>query len=314
MGAIRAEPNQTPGRSKRQRPGPGLYLVATPIGNLRDITLRALDLLADADLVACEDTRRTRKLLTHLGSAAPTLSCHKFNERARVRQVLARLDEGKNVALVSDAGTPGLSDPGARLIEAVAHAGYVIEPIPGPSAPAASISICGMESSAYLFAGYPPPRKNARKRFFNSILAAEKGRALQDPKSIPWPVVLFEAPHRIQSCLMDLAEQFGDRKVVVIREMTKLHEEVVRGSLAEAAKLLAARPAKGEFTLVVAGGSGPAASSGGDPVYIKGAYRSLLAEGVERREAMKQLSRSTGVPRREIYELVAAGGDDEGSE
>jgi 16S rRNA (cytidine1402-2'-O)-methyltransferase len=289
-----------------------LSVVATPLGNLGDITLRAVETLVSADLVACEDTRRTRKLLTHLGSAAPTLSCHKFNERARVHQVLARLGEGKMVALVSDAGTPGLSDPGARLIKAVADAGYVVEPIPGPSAPAAAVSVCGMEAPAYLFAGYPPSRKTARRKFFRSILAAEKGRALEDSKAIPWPVVFFEAPHRIHACLKDLVEQFGDRKVIVIREMTKLHEEMVRGSLAEAAREFSARPGKGEFTLVVEGGSGPAAVLGEDPVEIKAAYRSLLAEGVERRDAMKQLSRATGLPRRKIYELVAAGGDGEG--
>lgn len=291
-----------------------LFVVATPVGNLKDITLRAAETLLSADLVACEDTRRTRKLLAHLGSRARTFSCHKFNEKSRVSHVLARLDEGLNVALVSDAGTPGLSDPGARLIEAVAAAGHLIEPIPGPSAPAAAISISGMEAMSYLFAGYPPPRKSSRKKFFRSILAAEKGRAVEDPRSIPWPLVFFEAPHRIQSCLMDLADQFGDRRVVVIREMTKLHEEVVRGRLVETAKAFESRSPRGEFTLVVEGGSGPAQGTESGPVDIRAAYQSLLAEGVERRAAMKQLSRSTGLSRRKIYELVAAGGDAGGSE
>lgn len=288
--------------------GGRLFVVATPLGNLGDITLRATRTLVSADLVACEDTRRTRKLLTHLGSAARTLSCHKFNERARVQQVLDRLEEGKTVALVSDAGTPGLSDPGARLIQAASDAGYAVEPIPGPSAPAAAISICGMEAPAYLFAGYAPPTKTARKKFFRSILAAEKGRATEDPKATPWPVVFFEAPHRIHPCLLDLVEHFGERKVVVIREMTKLHEQVVRGTLEEAAAALVLKPGKGEFTLVMEGGSGPEESLLEDPGEIKAAYRSLLARGVARKEAMKQLARSTGMPRRKIYELVAVGG------
>jgi 16S rRNA (cytidine1402-2'-O)-methyltransferase len=269
------------------------------------MTPRAVEALRSASLVACEDTRRTRALLTHFGLSVPTVSCHKFNEAARVREILGALGEGRTVALVTDAGTPGVSDPGARLVEAAAREGIPVEAIPGPSAPAAAMSISGFEAGGFVFAGFAPSRSAARRRFFRALAASEEARHAADPGGVAWPTILFEAPHRIAACLEDLRAEIGERRVVVIREMTKMHEEVLRGSASEVLAALAERPRRGEFTIVIEGRSEwriPAPPGGLD---LKSAYEELIASGVDRREALRRLAKSSGSRRRDVYRAVA---------
>ena len=294
------------------KPRGRLLVVATPLGNLADITARASEALRGCDLVACEDTRRTRVLLAHLGVTARALSYHKFNEASRLDPILGALAEGKTVALVTDAGTPGISDPGARLVSAARSAGAGVEAIPGPSAPAAAVSVSGFESPGYLFAGYPPPRGAARRRFLAGLRAAEAARASADPGAEPLPLVFFEAPHRIEACLDDLRAELGDRRAVLIREMTKLHEETLSGSLSGIAAALRDAPRRGEFTIVVEGRSEPEIREVRTPSEIREAYRGLLASGVDRREALRMLARSTGVSRRDLYKVIAGHGTEAG--
>ena len=289
-------------------PSPGrLLVVATPLGNLGDITARAVQALRSARLVVCEDTRRTRALLSHLGSRARAVSSHKFNEAARAQSILDALRAGTTVALVTDAGTPGVSDPGARLVEAASRAGIAVEAIPGPSAPGAAISISGFPAGGFVFAGFPPPRAAARRRFFDSIVASEGARAASEPSSLPWPIVLFEAPHRIKASLQDLRTQLGDRRIVLIREMTKLHEEILRGSASGVLAELGSRPRKGEFTIVVEGSVEQPRAVDASPADLRSAYEALLNSGVQRKEALRTLARSSGRRRRDIYRALAGG-------
>ncbi len=295
-------------------PGGRLLVVATPLGNLGDMTPRAVEALRGSDLVACEDTRRTRILLSHFGLSVPVVSCHKFNEASRVEEILAAIRSGSRVSLVTDAGTPGVSDPGARLVAAAHRAGLNVEAIPGPSAPAAAVSVSGFEAGGFVFAGYPPARSAARRRFFRALRMAEEARSQTDPRCAAWPIVFFEAPHRVEACLGDLMEELGDRMAVLIREMTKVHEETLQGSLREVAKALAARPRRGEFTLVVEGSARSRAISragGGD---LEAAYRDLLAAGVDRREALRRLARETGARRRDLYGALLGSGERPGDE
>src|SRR5215204_4173550 len=191
-----------------------LFVVATPIGNLEDMTLRAIKVLKLVQLVAAEDTRRTGILLRHFQIDTPILSVHEHNERARVEQIIARLSKGESVALVTDAGTPGISDPGAMLVAAIRAAGFTVEPIPGASAVVAAISASGVSSRGFTFLGFPPIRSKDRKIWFDALSAACKARL----------VVFFEAPHKIQKTLSELAVSV-DRPIIVARELTKLHEE-----------------------------------------------------------------------------------------
>src|SRR3954470_24085669 len=216
-----------------------LYVVATPIGNLEDVTLRALRILREVSLIAAEDTRRTARLLQHYSISTRTTSLHEHNERSRTPSLLERLQEGESVALVSDAGTPVISDPGTHLVAAAHAAGIRVEPIPGASAVTAALSGSGLEGHGFVFVGFPPHRSVARKKWL-SALASE-----------PRLVVLYEAPHRIHGTLADMLEILGDRIVALGRELTKAHEElVVRPISAHSALLTEDR---GEFTLVVAG-------------------------------------------------------------
>lgn len=218
-----------------------LYVVATPIGNLRDITLRALDVLREVGTIAAEDTRVTRVLLSHYGISARLISLHEHNERDRVDQLAHLLRTGQDVALVSDAGTPAVSDPGARLVRELRGRGFLVVPIPGPSATIAALSASGEESPHFLFYGFLPPKAAARRK------------ALQKLRSLPWTLVFFEAPHRVADCIQDLSQLFGGaRRVCVARELTKLHETIHAGALADAPAWLAGpHQEKGEFVLVV---------------------------------------------------------------
>ena len=221
-----------------------LLVVATPIGNLDDLSPRAREALAGADLVACEDTRHTGRLLAHFGIRKPMLSVHEHNERARLPRLLAELQEGKTVALVSDAGAPLLSDPGFVLVREAAAQGVRIEPIPGPSAVLAALVVSGLPPYPFTFAGFPPPKTGKRRTFYARW------------QSLGHTLVVFESPHRLLASLEDALTELGDRPAAVARELTKLHEEVLRGTLSEILAELAARPAlKGEFVLVLGASS-----------------------------------------------------------
>jgi len=266
-----------------------LYLVATPIGNLEDITLRALRVLREVDVIACEDTRQTRKLLDHYGVHKPTLSYHEHNEQARAPELLAKLEEGASVALVSDAGTPLVSDPGYRLVaQAVAH-GVRIEPIPGPSAVLAALAASGLPVDAFRFGGFLPVR------------SAQRRKALTALKNEPATLIFFEAPHRIREALADIAAALGARPVALAREMTKLHEQFLRGTAEE---LLASDiPQKGEFTLLIGRApEGAPRPEDDDPIEESLAARERA--GMSRMEAIKAVARERGLSKREVYRLT----------
>lgn len=227
-----------------------LVVVATPIGNLEDLSPRAARALAEADLVASEDTRHTGRLLAHLGLKRPLVSLHEHNERQRLPRLLERLLDGATIALVSDAGTPLVSDPGFLLVREAAAAGVRIEPIPGPSAVLAALVASGLPPAPFTFAGFPPPKRGRRQSFYRRL--AGLGHTL----------VLFESPHRLLASLADAVAELGDRPAAIGRELTKLHEEVRRGPLAALREELAARPAlKGELVIVIGGGAGDQAAS-----------------------------------------------------
>lgn len=266
-----------------------LSVVATPIGNLDDITYRAAAVLRAASVIACEDTRHTRKLLNHLGIATPTVSLHEHNEAARTAELIARLERGDPVALVSDAGTPLISDPGYRLVREAAARGIRVTPIPGPSAALAALAASGLPAATFRFCGFLPRKQGERRRLLES-LAAETAT-----------LIFYEAPHRVLESLADIAEVRRDPETVAARELTKLHEEFLRGAASKVRATLAARgEPRGEFTLVV-GPPSPEPAASGDAA---AAVRELEARGFSRMEAIKQVARERGLPKREIYALV----------
>lgn len=274
-----------------------LYVVATPIGNLEDITRRAVRVLGEVKVVACEDTRRTRTLLTHLGLATPAVSYHEHNESSRAAELVARLLEGESVALVSDAGTPCISDPGYRLVREAAAAGIDVVPIPGASAGIAALSASGLATDAFLFVGFLPSKRGARKARMRELAGVRE------------TVVFYEAPHRIAAMLEDLEEAFGDRQIVVARELTKLHEEIVRGRVAEVRERLTAERHRGEFVVVAEGASSRAAENELNATPARDRVAALEAEGLSRMDAVKRVAKERGLPKREVYREVV--GDDE---
>jgi 16S rRNA (cytidine1402-2'-O)-methyltransferase len=263
-----------------------LYVVATPIGNLADAAPRALETLRRADVVACEDTRTTRTLLARHGIERPTLALHAHNERAATAQLLAELQAGRSVALVSDAGTPGVSDPGALLVEAAHRAGLRVVPVPGPSAAVAAYSAAGFAADRFLFAGFLPPKASARRQALEAL-------------DVPWPLILYEAPHRVRACVQDLLARFGgEREIVIARELTKKFEEVARLPLAAAPAWLEANAHRqqGEFVLVLAPGA-PARPDAGAAQRVL----DVLLETLPASEAAKLAARITGAPRNALY-------------
>lgn len=271
-----------------------LYLVATPIGNLEDITLRALRVLREARLIAAEDTRHTRKLLAHFQIATPTISHHEHSGPAGIERVLAALAEG-DVALVSDAGTPALSDPGQELVRAAIAAGYSVVPIPGPAAAIAALVASGLPTDAFTFLGFLP-RKSAERR---AMLARFR-------EATP-SLVLYEAPHRLCATLDDLIAVLGDRPAAFARELTKLHEEWQRGPLSELRARYATVEPRGEFTLVIAGAAQAAPMPEDEEMReerVREMVRALLAEGLGTREAAARAAEATGIPKREAYRLA----------
>ncbi len=266
-----------------------LYLVATPIGNLEDISLRALRVLREADLVACEDTRHTGQLLKHFDIEKPTVSYHEHNEAGRTAELLGKLEAGARIALVSDAGTPLISDPGYRLVTAAIAAGIPVVPIPGASALLGALSAAGLATDAFRFCGFLPAKTAQRRNMIEQL------------REETCTLVFYEAPHRILDTLADIAEIFGERPVAVARELTKMHEEFLRGTASEVAAELAARPAvKGEITLVV--GKGAAAVVLDTPVAE--AVHALEQQGVPRMDAIKLVARARGLSKRDVYKQI----------
>ena len=268
-----------------------LFVVATPLGNLEDLTLRAARVLREAALVACEDTRRTATLLREHAITTPTTSYFEHNERWKGERILALVREGRDVALVSDAGTPGISDPGYRLVRDARAEGLPVVPVPGPSAAIAALSVSGLPSDRFLFVGFLPPREGARRRCLEE-LAGERAT-----------LVFYESPLRVIAALAEMEAVLGNREAFLCREATKLHEEYVRAPLSSLRARLAAREAvKGEIVLVVSGAS-DAPPADADPVAL---FRSLAAEGRTRREAVKETARRLRLPAREVYRLAQA--------
>ena len=281
------------------RPTGTLYVVATPLGNLEDITLRALRVLREVSLIAAEDTRRTARLLQHYSIPTPTTSLHEYNERSKAPGLIDRLRNGASIALVSDAGTPILSDPGAVLVRLAHEAGIKVEPVPGPSAAVAAVSASGAQSEGFLFVGFPPSRPNARKKWLSALTAERRA------------IVLYEAPHRIRALLADLAEIFGNRLITLGRELTKAHEElVVRPILAILETLGEPR---GEYTLVIhPPGTGATTESQPEPKALVAEFGEMTNNGVPRRQAVKALAKKYGRPSRELYALLLKRGVDSG--
>ncbi|HLW77684.1 MAG TPA: 16S rRNA (cytidine(1402)-2'-O)-methyltransferase [Bryobacteraceae bacterium] len=266
-----------------------LYIVATPIGNLEDMTLRALRTLKEVELIACEDTRQTRKLLDHAGISKPLTSYHEHNEAARTVELMAKLEAGATIALVSDAGTPLVSDPGYRLVAAAIAARIPVVPIPGANAAIAALSAAGLATDAYRFCGFPPAKSAQRRKFF------------ADLKHENCTLIFYEAPHRILEALEDIAQEMGARPVVAAREITKLHEEFLRGTAEEIRATLAARPSiRGEFTILIGKSDAPVETD----ISIEDAVRALQEQGVERMEAIKRVAKERGLGKREVYRLL----------
>ncbi len=269
-----------------------LYLVATPIGNLEDITLRALRVLKEADLIACEDTRQTQKLLQHYGIHKELVSYHEHNELTRAPELVIQLEQGAEVALVSDAGTPVVSDPGHRLVAQCLRHHIPVIPIPGPSAFLAAMAASGLPTEEFLFVGFLPSRAGARRKKLEAL------------KPEPRAVVLYEAPHRLADTLSDAAEILGARPGVVAREVTKIHEEFLRGSLAELRDAARKRAPRGEITLVI-GPATDAAQPGLSRVSLRQRVEQLEAEtGMDRKAALKQAARERGLGKREAYKQL----------
>jgi 16S rRNA (cytidine1402-2'-O)-methyltransferase len=266
-----------------------LYIVATPIGNLEDITTRAIRILGEVDLIACEDTRQTRKLLDRYGIAKPLVSYHEHNEQARSVDLLREVEAGKNIALVSDAGTPLIADPGYRLVEQARNRGIAVCPIPGPSALVTALSASGLPTDSFSFHGFLPAKKGQRRRL------------LEDLRSSQGTLVFYEAPHRILDALEDIGEILGPRPVVLARELTKIHEEFLRGTAAELREALGKRSSvKGEITLMI--GKGETAQVDDTP--LAEAVEKLVESGVARMDALKTVARQRGLSKREVYKRV----------
>lgn len=264
-----------------------LYVVATPIGNLEDITLRAIRILGEVALVAAEDTRQTRKLLNHLGLRTPMISYYRGKEAERAEVVLDRLAQGSAVALVSDAGTPGISDPGGFLVDKARENGFAVVPVPGPAAVTSTLSVAGLKDSAFYFLGFLPSRKGERSKFLRTVA------------TIPDPLVFYESPQRIKDSLADCQEILGDRRTLVARELTKIHEEILHGGILEVQADLASRPrVKGELVVILWPAPAPGLSSETD---VKQQLIRLRDQGVSVRDAVQMVLAEVKIPRSKLY-------------
>jgi len=267
-----------------------LYVVATPIGNLADITLRALTILREVDLIAAEDTRVTRKLLEHYAIDTPTTPYHQHSLARKAEKLLGMLKAGRNIALVSDAGTPGISDPGHAIISLAIGDGLPVVAIPGPNAIITALVVSGLSTRRFAFEGFPPRRSGERRTLFSALR--------QEPRTM----VFYESPNRLLSTLRDMLAVWGDRQITVVREATKLFEEVHRGTISSAIERFTAAKPKGEITLVVAGAIVRAAEISSDE--IEAALRECLAEGLSERDAVRRVAAICAVPKKEVYRLM----------
>jgi 16S rRNA (cytidine1402-2'-O)-methyltransferase len=272
-----------------------LFVVATPIGNLEDVTLRALRILRDVSMIAAEDTRRTSRLLQHYSISTPTTSLHEHNELNKVPGLLERLQSGQSIALVSDAGTPVVSDPGVRLVAAAHAAGIRVEPIPGPSALVAALSASGLGGEQFVFLGFAPAKAQQRRRWLTAV--ADEIR----------PLVLYEAPHRIRDTLADMLSVLGDRRLAVARELTKVHEELVVRPISQHLEII--REPKGEFTLIVA----PPDPDDNRPdppssALVTEEFGQIVENAeISRRDAIRQLAAKYGLSTRAVYAMIEEG-------
>ena len=267
-----------------------LYICATPIGNLEDITLRALKTLKEVDLIACEDTRRTKILLDKYGISKPLTSYHKFNIKQKDRTILSMIKQGKDIALVSDAGMPGISDPGEELIKEAIEEGILVVPIPGPSAFVSALAASGLSTGKFIFQGFLPPKKSERAGMLKKIMGEDA------------TLVFYEAPHRILETLEDIKDVLGERRAVLAREITKKFEEFIRGSISELiAKFRSVKP-KGEFVIVVEGKIGGSPEAPTDQ-FIKLA-KDLVLSGVSKKDVVKLITKHSGLPKNRVYDIV----------
>lgn len=269
-----------------------LVLVGTPIGNLGDLSPRAVEALTTADTIACEDTRRTRALLSHLGLPAGRrlLAVHDHNEAAEVARVLALLDKGETVVVVTDAGMPGISDPGERLVAAAAAAGHTVDVVPGPSAMIAALVVSGLPTSRFAFEGFLPRKGSGRSGRLREIAGDTR------------TTVLFEAPHRVRQTVADLASAAGElRRVALVRELTKLHEEVWRGTLGGAVEHLATKEPRGEYVVVLDGAPPAAPATEAD---IEAALQARLAAGADKKSAIVEVAQALSVSKRAVYAIA----------
>jgi 16S rRNA (cytidine1402-2'-O)-methyltransferase len=277
---------------KNDSPGT-LYLVATPIGNLADITHRAIDVLSRVALIACEDTRHTRKLLQHYGIATRTISYHEHNEQERARQLIELLREGRNVAVVSDAGTPSISDPGFRLVRAAIENDLPVVPVPGPSALISALIAAGLPTDEFFFGGFLPARSNARRTRLNEL------------RSVPGTLIFYEAPHRLFETLNDAFEILGEREAVVARELTKLHEEIKRDRLSVLVKHYSKEEPRGEIVLLIDRKVIETANNT-EVQKISSLVDQFERDGLDHRAALKKAARELGLSRAEAYRRLTA--------
>jgi 16S rRNA (cytidine1402-2'-O)-methyltransferase len=281
--------------STASAPGGGcLYIVGTPIGNLEDITLRALRILKEVDVIACEDTRHTQKLLNHYNIAKSLVSYHEHNEMTRSSELLIQLEQGAKIALVSDAGMPLVSDPGYRLVTLCARHKIPVVPVPGPSAMLAALAGAGLPNEEFLFVGFLPQRSGERRRMLERLRIEER------------TIILYEAPHRVAESIADAQEILGDRPACIAREVTKVHEEFLRGKLSQLAELLAEQPARGEITLVIGPPEASAISGQADSSQsLSDRVEELIRQAkLDRKDALKLAAKERGITRRAAYDQL----------
>ena len=279
-----------------------LYLVATPIGNLEDITLRALRILKEVDQIACEDTRHTQKLLSHYNIQKPLVSYHEHNELTRAPELVLAMEQGAQIALVSDAGVPLVSDPGYRLVTLCLRHHLPVIPIPGPSALLAALSASGLPNEEFLFAGFLPARSGGRRRALERLRIEDR------------TIIFYEAPHRIEETLIEAREILGDRPACIAREVTKIHEEFRRGSLSELAASLADKPARGEITLLIGPVAGEERSALRDTSQsLADRVEELIRQArMDRKEALKLAAKERGISKRAAYQELHLESEDSG--
>ncbi|HEY6805094.1 MAG TPA: 16S rRNA (cytidine(1402)-2'-O)-methyltransferase [Pyrinomonadaceae bacterium] len=271
-----------------------LYVVATPIGNLADITQRAIQVLKDVDLIACEDTRHTRKLLQHFGIDTKTISYHEHNETERGKELIYKLEQGTNLAVVSDAGSPAISDPGFKLVRNAIENEIVVVPVPGPSALIAALTAAGLPTDEFFFAGFLPAKSVARQT------------RLRELSAIPGTLIFYEAPHRLSATLKDASETLGEREAVVARELTKLHEELKRGRLSELAEHYSHEEPRGEIVLLIDRTVLKTVESSPENRSIAEVVAQFESAGLDHRTALKKAARELGLSRAEAYRKLVA--------